>query len=157
MASSNPKTLEEILSSKKFGNLSIIVPLMILIVGVIITISAFFVGGGTHEAGTRSIELLATVVVLATTGSLTSYGFKSQTKIDLQNYMDNLDTVDIATEDGFNIKSLSTYDNDIKGNFGNNQTKEESKIAVSNEYETDLGIDNSSDDIVNRMIVSENK
>lgn len=131
MVNNKPKTLEDILNDKKFGNLSIVVPLMILAVGVVIVISAFFVGGGTHEAGTRSIELLATVVALATTGSLASYGFKSQTKIDLQNYVDNMNTVDVPTENGDTVKSLNASSDDIKGNFHNNSLEIVDRMIVS--------------------------
>lgn len=116
----SPKTLEDILNNKRFGNLSIIVPLMILIVGIIIVISAFFVGGGSHEAGTRSIELLATVVTLATTGSLASYGFKSQTKIDLENYVNALSPSTINTEDGNKLLSLPDNSVDVSGDFNSN-------------------------------------
>lgn len=134
MTSNSPKTLEDIVNSKKFGHLSILVPLMILMVGAIIVISSFFVGGGTHEAGIRSIEILATVITLATTGSLASYGFKSQTKIDLENYVKTISAVDVATEDGNKVMSLNPSDSDIKGNFENNSLEHIDKMIVSNTY-----------------------
>lgn len=120
MENNSPKRLEDILNNKKFGNLSIIVPLMILVVGIIIVISSFFAGGGSHEAGTRSIELLATVVTLATTGSLASYGFKSQTKIDLENYVNSLNPSTIDTEDGDRLLSLPANSVDVSGDFNSN-------------------------------------
>lgn len=138
MINSTPKSLEDILKNKKFGSLSILVPLMILIVGIVIVISSFFISGGTHDAGVRSIELLATVVTLATTGSIASYGFKSQTKIDLENYVSSLNTSTVKSQDGNDILSLSSDSADIVGNFSNNVIDETTTISASSMTVSDV-------------------
>lgn len=125
-------SLESILENKKFGNLSILTPLVILGVGVIITIASFFVGGGSHESGTRSIEILSTTIALATTGSITSYKAKSQTRIDLENYISTISPSSLDTEDGGTVLSLKTDDPSLHGNFNNNFSDiEKEKVVVS--------------------------
>lgn len=71
-------------SERTFGNLSKLVPLVIIVFGAAVTGIAFWVEGGTGAAAQEAIRTFSVVLGMAGAGSATAYFGRSQTQLDAQ-------------------------------------------------------------------------
>lgn len=62
------KTVEEVIDGRVFGNLSKLVPLVILLVGLVIALVTFWVSGATVAAADEAFRLIGAAVALAVSG-----------------------------------------------------------------------------------------
>ncbi|MFW0169304.1 hypothetical protein [Rothia sp. P4278] len=117
------KTVEEVIDEKSFGNLSKLVPLVIIIFGAAITGVAFWVDGGTNAAAQEAIKTFGVVLGMAGAGSATAYLGRSQTQLDLQAAR-AANTVPVKTEDGEAVGALPADSGLIHGNYAGNREQE---------------------------------
>lgn len=121
------KTVEEVIDGRVFGNLSKLVPLVILLVGLVIALVTFWVSGGTVAAADEALRLIGAAVALAVSGGLTTYLGKSQTQLDLQAAR-AANTVPVGTESGAAVGALPVDSPLVQGNFKANRAQDEGAV-----------------------------
>lgn len=113
------KTVEEVIDERVFGNLTKLIPLVILLVGIIIALAVFFVAGATSTAAEEAFRLLGLALTLAVSGGATAYFGKSQTQLDLQ-AVRAANTVPVATGSGASVGALPVDSPLVHGNYKTN-------------------------------------
>lgn len=126
------KTVEEVIDGRVFGNLSKLVPLVILLVGLVIALVTFWVSGATVAAADEAFRLIGAAVALAVSGGLTTYLGKSQTQLDLQAAR-AANTVPVGTEDGAAVGALPVDSPLVHGNFKTNRVQAEAAEDLETE------------------------
>lgn len=116
------KTVEQVIDERSFGNLSKLVPLVMIIFGAPITLTAFWVEGATTVAAQDAIETFALVLGLAGVGSATAYFGKSQTQLDLQ-AVRAATTIPVSTGGGGAVGALPADSPLIHGNYAPNRSQ----------------------------------
>lgn len=113
------KTAEQMIDERSFGNLSKLVPLVIIVFGAAVTGVAFWVEGGTGAAAQEAIRTFCVVLGMAGAGSATAYFGKSQTQLDLQAAR-AVNTVPVQTTSGKAVGALPEDSTLIHGNYTKN-------------------------------------
>lgn len=123
------KTAEQIIEQRSFGNLSKMVPLVIIVFGAVITAVSFWVDGGTGAAAQEAIKTFGVVLGMAGAGSATAYFGKSQTQLDLQD-LRAANTIPVETAGGRDVLALPSDSPLIHGNYDQNREQEDTPAPM---------------------------